>query len=76
MTIREYFDNMITDNMTEEDWDELWEGENTIYACYEDDFDDFTMWAVENGIDLKATEMVNGHEVSVLTLWAWDMCGD
>ena len=76
MTIREYFDNMITANMTEEDWTELWETEDTLFACYEDDYDDFCMWAIENGIDIEATETVNGHEISVLTLWAWDMCGD
>lgn len=76
MTIREYFDNMITDNMTEEDWEEIADLEATMYAIYEDDFDDFTMWAVENGIDLDATEVVLGEEVRVLTLWAYDMCGD
>lgn len=76
MTIREYFDNMIHDNMTEEDWEEIADLEATMYAIYEDDFDDFTMWAVENGIDLDATETVLGEEVRVLTLWAYDMCGD
>lgn len=76
MTIREYFDNMIHDNMTEEDWEEISDLEATMYAIYEDDFDDFTMWAVENGIDLDATETVLGEEVRVLTLWAYDMCGD
>lgn len=76
MTIREYFDNMIHDNMTEEDWEEIADLEATMYAIYEDDIDDFTMWAVENGIDLDATETVLGEEVRVLTLWAYDMCGD
>ena len=76
MTIREYFDNMIHDNMTEEDWDEISETEETMFAIYEDDFEDFSMWAIENGIDLEATEMVLGEAVPVLTLWAYDMCGD
>lgn len=76
MTIREYFDNMIHDNMTEEDWDEISETEETMFAIYEDDFEDFSMWAIENGIDLDATETVLGEAVPVLTLWAWDMCGD
>ena len=76
MTIREYFDNMIHDNMTEEDWDELYETEETLFHCYEDDFEDFAMWAIENGIDLDATEIVLGATVPVLTLWAYDMCGD
>ena len=76
MTIREYFDNMIHDNMTEEDWDEISEYEETLFHCYEDDFEDFSMWAIENGIDLDATETVLGEAVPVLTLWAYDMCGD
>ena len=76
MTIREYFDNMVTENMTDEDWDEIYEVENTIYHCYEDDYEDFAMWAIENGIDLEATEVVLGEEILVTTLWAWDMCGD
>ena len=76
MTIREYFDNMIHDNMAEEDWTEISEIEETMFNCYEDDYDDFCMWAIENGIDLDATETVLGEAVPVLTLWAWDMCGD
>jgi len=76
MTIREYFNNMIHDNMTEEDWTEISEIEETMFNCYEDDFEDFSMWAIENGIDLDATETVLGEAVPVLTLWAWDMCGD
>ena len=74
MTIREYFDNMITDNMAEEDWDEIWETEETIYHCYEDDYDDFCMWAIENGIDPTARDPHTGEYVTVE--WAWDMCGD
>lgn len=76
MTIREYFDNMIHDNMTEEDWTEISEIEETVFNCYEDDFEDFSVWAIENGIDLDATETVLGEAVPVLTLWAYDMCGD
>jgi hypothetical protein len=68
MTIREYIDTI-----DEEERDEIAE---TLYACYEDDFDDFCAWAIENGIDIHATENVLGQEVSVLVLWAYDMCGD
>jgi len=68
MTIREYIDTL-----DEEERDEIAE---TLYHCMEDDFDDFSMWAIENGIDLDATETVLGQEVPVLTLWAYDMCGD
>lgn len=68
MTIREYIDTI-----DEEERDEI---EATLYACYEDDFDDFCAWAIENGIDTEATKEIFGEAVSVLTLWAYDMCGD
>ena len=69
MTIREYFDHMIAEGYELEEVAEL---EQTIFHCMEDDFDDFTMWAIENGIDLDAEE--DGERV--LTLWASDVCGD
>lgn len=69
MTIREYFDRLID---ADYDLDEIAELEQTTFHCMEDDFDDFTMWAVENGINLDAEE--DGE--LVLTLWAWDVCGD
>lgn len=69
MTIREYFDNMIA---ADYDLDEIGELEQTLFHIMEDDYDDFTMWAVENGIDLTAEE----DGTPVLTLWAWDVCGD
>jgi len=72
MTIREYFETIYAT----EDFDDAADYERTIYGCYEEDFDDFTMWAVENGIDLTATEEILGETVPVLTAWAWDMCGD
>ena len=69
MTIREYFDNLINEGY---DLFEIAELEQTTFRCMEADFDDFTMWAVENGIDLNAEE---GGDLA-LTLWAWDVCGD
>lgn len=75
MTIREYFENMMKDATCEE-MDDIFEYEDTIFNCYEDDYDDFAMWAIENGIDLTATETVLGEEVPVLTLWAYDHCED
>lgn len=75
MTIREYFDNMMT-GLADEEMDDVLDYEATIYQCYEDDYDDFCIWAIENGIDTEATEMVGGHEYYVTTMWAWDMCGD
>ena len=70
MTIREYFDRMI-----EEDYDleEIAELEQTTFHCMEEDFDDFAMWAIENGIDLDAKDEDGDL---ILTLWAWDVCGD
>ena len=76
MTIREYFDNMLHTAQTDADWDEVFEIEDTLFHCYEDDYEDFAMWAIENGIDLDATETVLGREVPVLTLWAYDHCED
>lgn len=70
MTIREYFDRMIAEDY---DLEEIAELEQTTFHCMEEDFDDFTMWAVENGIDLDAE---NEDGDLILTLWAWDVCGD
>lgn len=76
MTIREYIDSLTTIDSTAEEEQEAYELEQTLFACYEDDYDDFCMWALENGIDVDATEIVNGEEIPVTTLWAWDVCGD
>lgn len=70
MTIREYFDRMIDEGY---DLEEVAELEQTTFRCMEADFDDFTMWAVENGINLDAE---NEDGDLILTLWAWDVCGD
>lgn len=69
MTIREYFDRMIEEGC---ELEEIGEMEQTIFHCMEEDFDDFSMWALENGIDLDAEE----DGTLVLTLWSWDVCGD
>lgn len=70
MTIREYFDNLYM----VEDMNDAADYEQTIYRCMEEDPDDFTLWAIENGIDLHAMDEKMGE--TVLTLWAWDVCGD
>lgn len=75
MTIREYFDSL-TATATADEMDEIFEMEDTLFHCYEDDFEDFSSWAIENGIDLTATATVMGEEIPVLTLWAWDHCED
>lgn len=72
MNIREYFENL----MLTEDFDEVMEMEYTIYENWQSDELDFESWAVENGIDINATEEVNGVEILVITLWGWDMEGD
>lgn len=70
MTIREYFDAIYAT----EDFEDAADYEMTIYRCMEEDYDDFAMWAMENGIDLTATTEILGETVSVLIAWAWDMC--
>ena len=65
MTIREYIDTI-----DEVERDEIAE---TLYACYEADFDDFCAWAIENGIDTETTVIEGGHEFTVLSLWALDL---
>lgn len=72
MTIREYFETIYAT----EDFDDAVAYEQTIYRCMEEDYDDFAMWAMENGIDLTATTDILGEAVPVLIAWAWDMCGE
>jgi hypothetical protein len=66
MTIREYIDTI-----DEEERDEIAE---TLFHCYEEDYDDFCVWALENGIDVYAQDETLHEYVTVL--WAYDMCGD
>ena len=66
MTIREYIDTI-----DEEERDEIAEA---LYALSQDDWDDFEMWAIENGIDPTARDPHTGEYVTVE--WGWDMCGD
>jgi len=65
MTIYEYLMTI--------DKEERAEIAETLFHCYEDDFDDFCMWALENGIDIEATVIEGGHEFTALSLWAFDM---
>ena len=69
MTIRQYCDTLIETL----DFDEAVETIATLYACYEADYLDFEAWALENDIDLDARDP-SGE--LVLTLWAWDECGE
>ena len=63
MTIREYFAA-----------EERWEEEVEVYERWQDEELDLDAWAAERGIDLEARDEQAGEYV--LTLWAWDMCGD
>ena len=74
MTIREYWDKMYAETTTDEEFDEVVELENVIFRVLEDNEDDFTIWAIEEGIDLDAVEVVMDEEIPVLTLWYWDHC--
>ena len=76
MTIREYFNNMYDAATTDEEFDEVNELERVMYNVLIDNEDDFTTWAIEEGIDLTATEIIMGEEYLVLTTWCWDVCGD
>lgn len=73
MTIREYFDSMIS-AATFEELDAIWEMQENLYELYEDDYDAFEAWAAEQDIDLTVVDERIG--VLVLTTWAWDMCGE
>lgn len=66
MTIREYIDTI-----EEEERDEI---EATLYAISQDDWDEFELWALENGVDLTARDPLTGEYVAIE--WGWDMCGD
>ena len=63
MTIYEYFA------------DALWEEEVELWAMCEGEEDfDLRAWCLEHGVDPDAVDAHTGE--LVLTLWAWDMCGD
>ena len=74
MTIREYFYNK---EMTIEEYEakmteevELWEALDTVdIEGYDTMLEE---WCIAHNVDIEAEE--NG--IKVVTLWAWDMCGD
>lgn len=63
MDIRTYF----YDVATEEEQDE-------IISVYENDDIDFNAYCVERNIDLTIVDDRMGE--TILTLWAWDICGE
>lgn len=72
MTIREYFYNS---TMTEEECLERMAEENELWDAIENDEDfDLDEWARSHGVDLTIIDTKTGE--TVLTLWAWDMCGE
>jgi len=73
MNINEYFDKMFAEAKDDEAFDAVCEYEEEVYEMEEDEF---MAWAEKNHIDLTASRMVMGHEVTEVKLWCWDMCGD
>lgn len=73
MTIREYFETLFSAASLEE-LNTIYEIQDTIYAMYEDDYNAFVSWANEHDIDLDV--MDEQLDVSVLTTWIWDACGE
>lgn len=72
MTIREYF----ADLYEREDFEVASDTERELYELYEDEDEQFYDFCREHSIDLTAIEIVMGSAEYVLTLWAWDMCGE
>ena len=70
MNIREHFEML----RSACDWDVVDDLEKCVFELYEVDEELFTQWATGVGIDLNAIDK-NTNEY-VVTLWAWDMCGD
>ena len=72
MTIREYF----ADLYGYEDFEVASNVERELYELYEDEDERFYDFCREHDINLAAVEIVMGSTEYVLTLWAWDMCGE
>ena len=68
MNIREYFEHLYN---TTENVDDIIELEQEVYDM---DDDEFELYCKSNDIDLTAVDDTTGE--LVVTLWAWDMCGE
>ena len=74
MTIREYFYNK---EMTIEEYEAKMTEEVELWKALEAlDIEGYDMmleeWCIAHNVDIEAEE--NG--IKVVTLWAWDICGD
>ena len=63
MTIREYFE-----------MEERWEEEMELWKMVESEDVDLKEWCEEHDVDYDAVDETMGE--TVITLWAWDMCGE
>ena len=63
MTIREYFE-----------MEERWEEEMELWKMVESEDVDLKEWCEERDVDYDAVDETMGE--TVITLWAWDMCGE
>ena len=63
MTIREYFE-----------MEERWEEEMELWKMVESEDVDLKEWCEEHDVDYDAIDETMGE--TVITLWAWDMCGE
>jgi hypothetical protein len=70
MTIREYFATATT----EEEFLDRLEEEIDLYDAIEREEVDLEEWATAHDVDLTAIDERTGE--LVVTLWAWDMCGE
>ena len=68
MNIREYFEHLYN---TTENIDDIIELEQEVYDM---DDDEFELYCKSNDIDLTVVDDTTGE--LVVTLWAWDMCGE
>ena len=68
MNIREYFEHLYN---TTENVDDIIELEQEVYDM---DDDEFELYCKSNDIDLTVVDDTTGE--LVVTLWAWDMCGE
>jgi len=72
MSIREYFENLYKlAGLDDDKFDEVIELENEVYEMNDEDFE---TWVQVNNIDLSVRDEKTGE--LVVTLWAWDMCGE
>lgn len=66
MNIREYFNNLYDDAITDMDFEKVSDYEYSVYNMEEEDFEE---WANSHNIDLTA---IGAHGITILQYWTWD----